>query len=207
MLNRALPWLRVSPDAIITVVLTARNQRDWIDLRKLGTWLGGGRVAVRFRVTQRGRARPQPGEEHRPGPVPPAGHPRRLRNLLCAPARPPPGRDQHRRPGHGPRSRCRSWRRVRRPGRLGRPPLPGREPPAQPGPARCRDQYPAQPARAAARPEPARRREAAARAGPAGRPRRPDRADRAQRRGHSARPHHLTRPGTRRRHRPASARP
>ena len=50
MWNRALPWLRVAPNAIITVVLTARNQRDWIDMRKLGTWLGGGRVAVRFRV-------------------------------------------------------------------------------------------------------------------------------------------------------------
>ena len=50
MWNRALPWLRVAPNAIITVVLTARNQRDWIDMRRLGTWLGGGRVAVRFRV-------------------------------------------------------------------------------------------------------------------------------------------------------------
>src|ERR1700721_1604043 len=50
MLHRALPWLRASPDAIITLTLTARNQRDWIDLRKLGTYLGGDKVAVRFRV-------------------------------------------------------------------------------------------------------------------------------------------------------------
>ncbi len=49
-LNRALSWLRVSPDALITVTLTARNERDWIRISRLGTWLGGGRVAVRFRV-------------------------------------------------------------------------------------------------------------------------------------------------------------
>ena len=30
MLNRALPWLRVSPNAIVTVILTARNERDRI---------------------------------------------------------------------------------------------------------------------------------------------------------------------------------
>ncbi|HEY2577122.1 MAG TPA: hypothetical protein VGI74_12530, partial [Streptosporangiaceae bacterium] len=50
MWNRSLQWLRVSPNAIITVTLTARNQRDWLDLSKLGTYLGGGKFAVRFRV-------------------------------------------------------------------------------------------------------------------------------------------------------------
>jgi hypothetical protein len=50
MWNRSLQWLRVSPNAIITVTLTARNQRDWIDLSKLGTHLGGGKFAVRYRV-------------------------------------------------------------------------------------------------------------------------------------------------------------
>ncbi len=49
-LNRALSWLRVSPDALVTATLTARNERDWIDISKLGTWLGGGKLAVRFRV-------------------------------------------------------------------------------------------------------------------------------------------------------------
>ncbi len=49
-LNRALSWLRVSPDALITVTLTARNERDWIQPGKLWTWLGGGEVAVRFKV-------------------------------------------------------------------------------------------------------------------------------------------------------------
>ncbi|MDT5028831.1 MAG: hypothetical protein QOE61_5257, partial [Micromonosporaceae bacterium] len=47
---RTIPWLRVSPDAIITLTLTARNERDWINMRRLGTWLGGGKVEVKFLV-------------------------------------------------------------------------------------------------------------------------------------------------------------
>ena len=55
MLHRALPWLRVSANATFTVILEARNQRDWIDLRELvklglGSWMGGGKVALRYRV-------------------------------------------------------------------------------------------------------------------------------------------------------------
>ena len=48
--NRSLSWIRVTTDVHVTVVMTAYNKRDWIDLRKLGTWLGGGQVAVRFLV-------------------------------------------------------------------------------------------------------------------------------------------------------------
>ena len=41
--NRRIPWLRVGADAVITVTLAARNQRDKIDLP-------GGTVTVSFRV-------------------------------------------------------------------------------------------------------------------------------------------------------------
>jgi hypothetical protein len=54
MVNRAGPWLRVAPDAIVTITLTARNERDWIKLSGLGTpigaWIAGGKVTVRFLV-------------------------------------------------------------------------------------------------------------------------------------------------------------
>ncbi len=51
--HRALSWLRVSPDAKITVRFKARNERDWIEASKIpgflgGEWLGGGEVAFSF---------------------------------------------------------------------------------------------------------------------------------------------------------------
>ncbi len=56
-LHRALSWLRVSPDATITVRFKAHNKRDWMDVSELAErlggvaeWLEGGEVAVRFLV-------------------------------------------------------------------------------------------------------------------------------------------------------------
>ena len=49
-LNRSGPWLRIAVHARITVIVKARNERDWIKLRRLGKWLGGGEVAVAFLV-------------------------------------------------------------------------------------------------------------------------------------------------------------
>ena len=49
-MNRSLPWMRAAVDATVTVTYTAQNRRDWIKAGSPGTWLGGGKVAVRTQL-------------------------------------------------------------------------------------------------------------------------------------------------------------
>ena len=108
-INRTLSWLRVAPDAVITVTLTARNERDLIKVSKLGTWLDGGKVAVRFRVRHALELALSPEASIRLGIYHPGGIP--VGSGTFFPRRPgAAGPASASRTWYGPRSRCRSLR-------------------------------------------------------------------------------------------------